>query len=198
MTATESTRRPIRLESALSDSTNSDNKNPIALTRSQDGWATWQLIYARAMIQRLLARIEPLGARSNWQVPLLVEMLETIGDELKGDIAKGTVDRRCNDWIPWLDLLCAAVPKWMTISRLAQRIPAIMAEGQRVTGEDLELGDASGRSRPLNLRQVREDAEKGAIAEALALCDQRVVQAADLLGVSRPTLYALMEKYGLK
>jgi len=33
---------------------------------------------------------------------------------------------------------------------------------------------------------------------ALALCDERVAQAADLLGVSRPTLYALIEKFGLK
>ena len=75
---------------------------------------------------------------------------------------------------------------------------AIMAEGSRVTAEDLELEDGAGEAEPLNLRQVREDAEKRAIRKAMALCDERVAQAADLLGVSRPTLYDLMEKYGLK
>ena len=45
---------------------------------------------------------------------------------------------------------------------------------------------------------MREDAEKRAIRKAMALCDERVAQAADMLGVSRPTLYDLMEKYGLK
>ncbi len=76
---------------------------------------------------------------------------------------------------------------------------AIMADGPRVTAEDLELtpGDASEKE-PLNLREVREHAEKRAIRKALALNDGKVTLAAELLGVSRPTLYDLMEKYGLK
>jgi len=75
---------------------------------------------------------------------------------------------------------------------------AIMAEGNRVTAIDLELEDGVQEAEPLNLRQVREEAEKRAIRKAMALSDERVAQAADLLGVSRPTLYDLMEKYGLK
>jgi two-component system NtrC family response regulator len=75
---------------------------------------------------------------------------------------------------------------------------AIMADGPRITAEDLELQSASGEQEPLNLRQVREEAEKRAIRNALALSDQRIAQAADMLGVSRPTLYDLMEKYALK
>ncbi len=75
---------------------------------------------------------------------------------------------------------------------------AIMADGARVTAEDLELEESDAEAEPLNLRHVREEAERRAIRQALALCDQRVAQAADMLGVSRPTLYDLMEKYGLK
>jgi two-component system NtrC family response regulator len=75
---------------------------------------------------------------------------------------------------------------------------AIMAEGSRVTVEDLDLPDTERDPEPLNLRQVREDAERRAIKRALVLSDDRVAQAAELLGVSRPTLYDLMEKYGLK
>jgi two-component system NtrC family response regulator len=75
---------------------------------------------------------------------------------------------------------------------------AIMTEGVRVSAEDLELEASSGGPEPLNLRQVREEAEKRAILNALGLSDQRIAQAADMLGVSRPTLYDLMEKYSLK
>ena len=75
---------------------------------------------------------------------------------------------------------------------------AIMADGSRISLEDLDLPDSDREAEPLNLRQVREDAERRAIKRALVLSDDRVAQAAELLGVSRPTLYDLMDKYGLK
>ena len=76
---------------------------------------------------------------------------------------------------------------------------AIMADGPRVTADDLELAPGEGTGKePINLREVRELAEKGAIRKALALNDGKVTLAAELLGVSRPTLYDLMDKYGLK
>ena len=73
-----------------------------------------------------------------------------------------------------------------------------MAEGNRINVVDLDLPSSDRETEPLNLRQVREDAERRAIKRALVLSDDRVAQAAELLGVSRPTLYDLMEKYGLK
>jgi len=75
---------------------------------------------------------------------------------------------------------------------------AIMAEGSRISVEDLDLPNQNREPEPLNLRQVREDAERGTIKRALVLSDDRVALAADLLGLSRPTLYDLMDKYGLK
>jgi two-component system NtrC family response regulator len=47
-----------------------------------------------------------------------------------------------------------------------------------------------------NLKEVRARAERQAIQQALAICDNNVSRAAELLGVSRPTLYDLMSKYG--
>jgi len=48
------------------------------------------------------------------------------------------------------------------------------------------------------LRVVRENAEKAAIVAALGRVNGNVAKAADLLGVSRPTLYDLMHRLGLK
>ncbi len=74
----------------------------------------------------------------------------------------------------------------------------IMAERPLVSAEDLGLADVATESCSLNLREVRARAERTAIIQALARCDANVSRAADLLGVSRPTLYDLMDRYGLR
>ena len=81
---------------------------------------------------------------------------------------------------------------------------AIMADGSQVSAEDLDLGlcleagSANVVEMPLNLRQVREEAERAAIVRALGYVGESVTEAATLLGISRPTLYSMLEKYGLK
>ncbi|MEQ9463442.1 MAG: sigma 54-interacting transcriptional regulator, partial [Haliea sp.] len=76
---------------------------------------------------------------------------------------------------------------------------AIMAEGSQVTASDLELDAvAAGENMPLNLRQIREAAERDAIIRALGHAGDNVSEAANLLGVTRPTLYSMLEKYALK
>src|SRR5579875_1867926 len=73
----------------------------------------------------------------------------------------------------------------------------IMAEGKQIGPDDLHLG-ASGGEEVLDLRQVRSEAEKRAIQRAMTKVGSNLSRVADLLGVSRPTLYDLLEKYGLK
>jgi two-component system NtrC family response regulator len=51
---------------------------------------------------------------------------------------------------------------------------------------------------PLNLRQVRDEAEQGAIVKALARVDGNIVKASEMLGISRPTMYDLMNRHGIK
>ena len=63
---------------------------------------------------------------------------------------------------------------------------------------DLGLEPGHTGPQPLNLRQARENAERQAITRALAKSDNSVAQAAELLGITRPTLYDLMAKIGLK
>lgn len=74
----------------------------------------------------------------------------------------------------------------------------IMAENGNITASDLGLEPLQAEAMPFNLRQVREDAERRAITRALAQVGGSIAQAAELLGISRPTLYDLMNKTGLK
>lgn len=75
----------------------------------------------------------------------------------------------------------------------------IMSDGPQVNQSDLGLAQqADTDNEPLNLRQVREEAERGAVVKAMARCNGNVAHAAEMLGVSRPTLYDLMNRFGLK
>ena len=76
----------------------------------------------------------------------------------------------------------------------------IMADGKQITTEDLGLNpiDPQDSDCMLDLRQVRDEAEKKAVLAALARVNGNVLKAAELLGVSRPTLYDLMHRLGLR
>ncbi len=74
----------------------------------------------------------------------------------------------------------------------------IMAETGQITVADLGLPTTEVQEETLNLRQVREEAERKAIIKALSRANGNVAQAAELLGVSRPTLYDLLTRFGLK
>jgi len=75
----------------------------------------------------------------------------------------------------------------------------IMAEGSQITSAD--VGFASNGDEDLsflNLRRVRDEAEKRAVITVLSRVNGNIVRAAEILGVSRPTLYDVMHKIGLK
>lgn len=74
----------------------------------------------------------------------------------------------------------------------------IMADGNTLTAVDIGLETTAGEPVSLDLRAIREEAERKAILAALSRSNGNVVRAAELLGVSRPTLYDLMHKFGLK
>ena len=74
----------------------------------------------------------------------------------------------------------------------------IMAEGSTLTAEDFGIEPAETDPEAFNLRSVRDEAEKGAVVRVLGRVNGNISKAAEMLGVSRPTLYDLMEKYGLR
>jgi two-component system NtrC family response regulator len=75
----------------------------------------------------------------------------------------------------------------------------IMADGSSITAADLGL-ESSGEQTPeyLNLRQIREEAERQAVIRVLARVDGNIARGAEILGVSRPSLYDLINRFGLK
>ena len=73
----------------------------------------------------------------------------------------------------------------------------IMADGKLVTAADLQLTPGDEEPESLNLREVRQRAESKAIRVALAKSYGNISKAAELLGITRPTLYDLLNKYGL-
>jgi len=80
------------------------------------------------------------------------------------------------------------------------RRAVIMADGHSISAADLGLAtDAEVEdAQQLNLRQVRDEAERSAVLRALARVNGNLSKAADMLGVSRPTLYELIRRFGLK
>jgi len=74
----------------------------------------------------------------------------------------------------------------------------IMADGKQVTAADLGIDAVDGSEvESLNLREVRQRAESKAIRIALMKNFGNISRAAEQLGVTRPTLYDLLNKYGL-
>ncbi|MDO8450903.1 MAG: PEP-CTERM-box response regulator transcription factor [Rhodoferax sp.] len=76
----------------------------------------------------------------------------------------------------------------------------IMADGSQISSEDVGLKSTAldEVDHSLDLRVIRDNAEKRAIIAALGRVNGNMVKAAELLGVSRPTLYDLMHRLGLK
>jgi len=76
----------------------------------------------------------------------------------------------------------------------------IMAEGTHIQAEDLSLkvNNDEVSSDTLNLREVREHAESRAIRNAYQVAEHNMSRTAELLGITRPTLYSLIDKYHLE
>ena len=94
----------------------------------------------------------------------------------------------------------AALDGWSwpgNVRELENRVKraVIMADGKLVTAVDLDLGMRDDD--PINLKAVREAADRAAIGRAIARTEGNISGAAKLLGISRPTLYDLLKNYAI-
>lgn len=98
----------------------------------------------------------------------------------------------------------AALDAWSwpgNVRELENRIKraVIMADGKYVTAADLDLpGDGDDAADVINLKTVREMADRTAIRRAIARTQGNISSAAKMLGISRPTLYDLMKSYDIQ
>ncbi|MEE8275238.1 MAG: PEP-CTERM-box response regulator transcription factor [Alphaproteobacteria bacterium] len=142
-------------------------------------------------ISEMVITIPPLRDRENDPALLARSFLHRLNKELGRSVRGFTSDA----------LAALANHSWPgNVRELENRVKraVIMAEGNRITAQDLEL-DAPDEEAPLpSLKEVRERAEREALQRALAQVDGNVSRAAKLLGVSRPTLYDLMRHHNFK
>jgi len=119
-------------------------------------------------------------------------------------IAQAILDRRAREhgraikgFTPEALKAIEAYPWPGNIRELENRVngAVIMTEGRYVSVEDLGLPSGGGADLSwLNLRVARQRAECEAIRQALAVAGWNLSRTAELLGITRPTLYDLLDK----
>lgn len=155
----------------------------------KDGRFREDLYYRLAEI---VVEIPPLRARVGDAALLAHHLVRKFGQEHQRDLALAEDALRAIEAHPW--------PGNIRELENCIRRATIMADGHHITAQDLGLSsvDSATHDRSLDLRATREEAEQRAVLAALARTDGTVAKAAELLGISRPTLYDLMHRLGIK
>ncbi|WP_026377412.1 PEP-CTERM-box response regulator transcription factor [Aestuariibacter salexigens] len=143
-------------------------------------------------VGEIVINIPPLRERDNDVVLLARTFLDQYREEFNAKV-KGFSDSAIKAMLQH---------KWPgNIRELQNKLKSaiILAEGAVVQADDLGLmvKDDDAQLESLNLREVRELAESRAIRKAYYQSEKNMSKAAELLGVTRPTLYSLIDKYQL-
>ena len=177
-------RQPIAVDTRIVCATHQDLETMIA-----DGRFREDLYYRLAEI---VVKIPSLAERSGDAVLLARHFVNRFSRELNPSVQSLSADAvGAIDGYGWPG----------NVRELENRIKraVIMADGKSVTAADLELPSASEEAPvPINLRAVREIADRRAIRQAMSRTENNISSAAKLLGISRPTLYDLLKQYRLQ
>lgn len=141
-------------------------------------------------VGELTIRVPPLAERTGDAVVLARVLLKRFASELHRSVrgftreALEAIER--HDWPG-------------NVRELENRLKRalILSESKLISARDLELASCET---PLDfsLRRSREKAEHLAVVRALAHTNNNVSRAAALLGITRPTLYALLSRHGIR
>ena len=143
-------------------------------------------------LAEIVVEIPPLRARVGDAALLAHAFVRRFGQEHRRNLTLADDALRAIEAHPW--------PGNIRELENCIKRATIMADGNQITADDVGLMGAASddADRSLDLRVTREAAEQRAVLAALARADGTIAKAADLLGVSRPTLYDLMHRLGLK
>lgn len=139
-------------------------------------------------ISEMVIDLPPLRDREGDKILLARHLLKKYADSqgrnIKGFSAEASAAIESYDWPG-------------NIREMENKIKraVIMCESKQITPEDIALPQHEDLS--INLRQIRQEAERSAIIRAINMCDGNISAAAKLLGVTRPTLYDLVKKYSI-
>ncbi len=144
-------------------------------------------------VAEITIRIPPLRERSGDAIAIAKVLFEKANEEhgrsLRGFSPDALAAIEQHDWPG-------------NVRELEHRVnrAVILAESKLIDAMDLGLAEASIErdDDQLNLRQVRDAAERGALEKSLGRADGNISKAARLLGVSRPAIYDLMRKHGIE
>jgi two-component system NtrC family response regulator len=179
-------RKPIPVDTRIIAATNTDLKAALA-----SGAFREDLYYRLAVV---VLRIPPLRERNGDILLLARSFLQRFAAQNRREAL--AFDERA--------LHALEEHTWPgNVRELENRIKraVIMAEGRLIRPADLELETVRkvNDAQPLPpLRQARENLERELITRALQRHGGKIAPAAAELGISRPTLYELIEKLGIK
>ncbi|MCG8670695.1 MAG: PEP-CTERM-box response regulator transcription factor [Pseudomonadales bacterium] len=140
-------------------------------------------------ISEMVIDLPPLRDREGDKILLARHLLKKFADNqgrnIKGFTAEAAAAIESYDW-----------PGNIREMENKLKRAVIMCESKQITLEDMALPQHEDLS--INLRQIRQEAERSAIIRAINMCDGNISAAAKLLGVTRPTLYDLVKKYNIE
>lgn len=141
-------------------------------------------------LAEMIVRIPTLAERTGDAVLLANFFLKRFAGEMNSQVSGLAPDA------------AVAIDKWHwpgNVRELENRVKraVIMAEDKLVHAEDLDfsVGEPGEEEDRINLRAVRDEADRRAISRAIARTDGNISGAAKLLGISRPTLYDLLKQH---
>ncbi|OYY77463.1 MAG: PEP-CTERM-box response regulator transcription factor [Sphingomonas sp. 28-62-20] len=175
-------RKPIAVDTRIVCATHQDVDAMIADGRFRDD------LYYR--LAEIVVRIPSLAERTGDAGLLARHFLKKYAKAMHSSVTSLAPDAR------------AAIDAWGwpgNVRELENRMKraVIMAEGKAITAADLDL-ETGALPEPLNLKAVRETADRNAIRHALSRAEGNISNTAKLLGISRPTLYDLLKSYDLQ
>lgn len=141
-------------------------------------------------ISEIVLKIPPLRSRGHDIILIAKALLHRFNQEYKTQI-QGFTD--CASQA----MLAHSWPGNIRELQNKLKSAVILSESKFLSAEELGLQQSTTKASSPTLRQIREEAESEGIRNAYALANSNLSKTADLLGVTRPTLYALIDKYKL-